>query len=63
MLSYALDSYRDDLAFTLFKRLLFIIAGVIFVKLDSGDLACQISLAPARFLRKACQTDFKTGLG
>ncbi|CCP22941.1 two-component sensor histidine kinase [Bacillus velezensis UCMB5036] len=31
MLSYALDSYRDDLAFTLFKQLLFIIAGVILL--------------------------------
>ncbi|MBT2574762.1 HAMP domain-containing histidine kinase [Bacillus sp. ISL-51] len=31
MLSYALDSYRDDLAYTLFRQLLFIIAGVILL--------------------------------
>lgn len=31
MLSYALDSYRDDLAYTLFKQLLFIIAVVILL--------------------------------
>ncbi|GED01913.1 HAMP domain-containing sensor histidine kinase [Bacillus atrophaeus] len=31
MLSYALDSYRDDLAFTLFKQLLFILTGVILL--------------------------------
>ncbi|NPC94125.1 HAMP domain-containing histidine kinase [Bacillus sp. WMMC1349] len=31
LLSYALDSYRDDLSFTLFKQLLFILTGVILL--------------------------------